>query len=89
MSPLPSPRHLATETIEQEINTMSPQPSNAAQWTHAVGLARQSCARVFRDGGTPSDALATFGLKGRRSAQEDWSLAVEDIALELCRPGAV
>ena len=68
---------------------MSPQLSNPAQWSHALGYARQSCARIFRDGGTPADALATFGLKGRRSAQDDWSLAVEDIALELCRPGQV
>lgn len=40
-------------------------PSNISpvQWDQALGLARQSCARIFRDGGSPSDALALYGLK--------------------------
>ena len=35
---------------------------NPLQWHQAVGVARQSCARFFRDGGAPADALLAFGL---------------------------
>ena len=35
---------------------------NPLQWHQAVGIARQSCARFFRDGGAPADALLAFGL---------------------------
>ena len=33
---------------------------NPMQWHQAVGFARQSCARIFRDGGKPQDALSAF-----------------------------
>lgn len=59
--------------------------TNAAQMNHAMGYARQTCARIFRDGGSPTDALAAFGLRGRARAEKDWSRAVEDIAQSLCR----
>lgn len=36
---------------------MSPHNVNPLQWHQAIGIARQTCARVFRDGGTPADAL--------------------------------
>ena len=55
---------------------------NPLQWHQALGVARQSCARLFRDGGTPEDALRAFGLKP--SAADDWSHAVELIAEMLC-----
>jgi hypothetical protein len=64
---------------------MSRDHINPLQWHQAIGLARQSCARIFRDGGTPADALAAFGLaraSGERSA--DWSKVVEIIAEGLC-----
>ncbi len=41
---------------------MSPHHVNPLQWHQAVGVARQSCARFFRDGGTPADALGAFGV---------------------------
>lgn len=47
-------------------------------WHQAVGYARQACARIFRDGGSPAGALEAFGLEGRGEA--DWSRAVECIA---------
>ncbi len=57
------------------------------QWHQTVGYARQICARVFRDGGSPADALEAFGLK--RFANEtgcDWSKAVDLIAEVMCAP---
>ena len=55
-----------------------------AQWHQAVGVARQVCARIFRDGGNPADAIVAFGLGGSRSRPADWSKAVCLIAQSLC-----
>ena len=66
---------------------MTPAYINPLQWTQAMGYARQACARVFRDGGRPEDALAAFGLarKGPEAAEAtDWSKAVEAIAQVMC-----
>jgi hypothetical protein len=51
-------------------------------WHQSQGYARQACARVFRDGGSPADALKAFGL----TAETDcgWSKTVEIIAQRLC-----
>lgn len=56
---------------------------NPAQKSHAIGLARQACARVFRDGGAPADALEAFGLAAS-DADKGWEQAVELIANALC-----
>jgi hypothetical protein len=66
---------------------MMPDNLNPLQWHQAIGVARQSCARVFRDGGAPIDALEAFGLRGKRSKSEvlSWDKAVELIAEALCR----
>lgn len=61
-----------------------PQHINPLQWNEAVAMARQGCARVFRNGGAPQDALASFGLKGNDAALNDWSKAVDTIANALC-----
>ncbi len=60
-------------------------PSNISpvQWDQALGLARQSCARIFRDGGSPPDALGLFGLEPR-SRGENWDHAIASIAQSLC-----
>ncbi len=64
---------------------MTPEHINPLQWHQAIGVARQSCARVFRDGGTPEDALGAFGLKSVDAAHgADWGRAVETIAESLC-----
>jgi hypothetical protein len=55
-----------------------------AQWHQAVGVARQACARIFRDGGSATDAIRAFGLAAPDKA--DWSRAVTFIAESLCRP---
>jgi hypothetical protein len=56
---------------------------NSVQWEQAVGYARQACARIFRDGGSPRAALSAFGLGAADAA--DWSTAVDRIAVALCR----
>ena len=50
------------------------------QWDQALGLARQTCARIFRDGGSPADAAHSFGLAGAA----DWDRAIAGIATSLC-----
>lgn len=55
---------------------------NPLQWHSAVGVARQICARVFRDGGSPADAISAFGLSSAEAMS--WSKAVDAIAEHLC-----
>ena len=57
---------------------------NPVQWNQAQGLSRQSCARIFRDGGSPADALKAFGLAAAETDKIDWSKAVDLIAQQLC-----
>jgi hypothetical protein len=66
---------------------MHPERMNPLQWHPAIGVARQTCARVFRDGGTPADALALFGIQAGSSETVTWSRAVELIADHLCAHG--
>ena len=65
-----------------------PQHVNPLQWNEAVAQARQGCARVFRSGGAPMDALVSFGLAGDHALVanlgSDWSRAVDVIAQGLC-----
>ena len=63
---------------------MSPEHVNPLQWHQAIGFARQSCARVFRDGGGPGDALSAFGLGCETASPADWDKAVAAIAALLC-----
>lgn len=57
---------------------------NPIQWHQALSVSRQTCASVFRDGGTPFEALAAFGLKPDEQASLSWEKAVDQIAAELC-----
>jgi hypothetical protein len=59
-----------------------PSHLNPMQWHQALAVSRQTCARVFRDGGTPVEALASFGLSGSEDA--NWDKAVDLIAEEMC-----
>ena len=64
-------------------NTPSvPDHLNPIQWHQAVAVSRQTCARVFRDGGSPAEALASFGIAG--AVDVAWEKAVDLIAAELC-----
>jgi hypothetical protein len=62
---------------------MSPRYINPVQWQQAMGYARLACARIFRDGGSPAEALRAFGL-GSADVSADWSVAVDRIAQSLC-----
>lgn len=73
-------RVIETDTVPQS----SPAHVNPIEWHQSLGLARQACARIFRDGGTPADALAAFAVTTDRNA--DWARAVELIAHTLARP---
>ncbi|ADJ25187.1 MAG: hypothetical protein J0H37_01855 [Hyphomicrobium denitrificans] len=55
---------------------------NPIQWHQAVAVSRQECARIFRDGGAPQDALKAFGLNAGDVAT--WERAVDLIATEIC-----
>ena len=64
---------------------MSPRHINPLQWQQAMDYARQACARIFRDGGGPGDAIRAFGLVPGEPTG-DWSIAVVRIAQALCAP---
>ncbi len=53
---------------------------NPALWQQSLGLARQSCARIFRDGGKAEDALVAFGIASEAGRTVDWSKAVLMVA---------
>jgi hypothetical protein len=65
--------------------TFTPNHINPIQWQQTLGLARTACARIFRDGGQPSDALAAFGFS-EISSDIDWSTATDRIAASMCQP---
>jgi hypothetical protein len=68
-----------------EAKNMSPSHINPLQWQQSMGYARQACARIFRDGGSPADAVRAFGL-ATADLVADWSIAVDRIAQSLCTP---
>ena len=64
---------------------VTPSFVNPVLWQQNVGLARSACARIFRDGGAPADALKVFGLDAR-NAPGDWAVIVDRIAAALSQP---
>ena len=71
-----------TGTTMSDLSASAPRNVDPAHWHQSVGYARQACARVFRDGGTPAEAVTAFGIKS--DGRTDWSRAVEMIAEALC-----
>ena len=67
-----------------EANAMNRSHINPMQWHSATGVARQICARIFRDGGTPADAMKAFGVPEESSEALCWSKAVDALAERLC-----
>ena len=57
---------------------------NHLQWHQAIGYARQASARIFRDGGSPADAMRAFGIDPDSAQAPDWQKAVEAIAEAMC-----
>lgn len=83
-SPPPEMQSVPDQYLFEEAEEMNPDHINPMEWQQSLGIARQSCARVFRDGGTPVDALVAFGLKSADHADLDWSRVVDIIAQSLC-----
>jgi hypothetical protein len=71
-----------TGTTMSDLSASAPRNIDPAHWHQSVGYARQACARVFRDGGSPIEAVTAFGIKS--DGPTDWSRAVEMIAEALC-----
>lgn len=66
------------------MSASAPAHVNPMQWHQALNVSRQTCARVFRDGGTPAEALAAFGLHLETGEKLSWEKAVDLIAAEIC-----
>lgn len=64
---------------------ISPDHINPLHWHQSLGVARQACAHIFRDGGSPTDALAAFGVSSKDEDNTDWSRVVPVIAEILCK----
>ncbi len=62
---------------------MFPRHVNPMQWQLAMDYARLACARIFRDGGSASDALSAFNL-APATTTPDWNTSVNRIAEALC-----
>jgi hypothetical protein len=60
-----------------------PHNLNPIQWQQALDVSRQACAKIFRDGGSPREALASFGVMAEKAGLT-WEKAVDAIAAELC-----
>jgi hypothetical protein len=85
-APLASVIRVQRGGFQMALNSQHPRHINPVQWQQSLGLARQSCARVFREGGLPADALVAFGLSAQARQGSDWPRAVELIAEHLCAP---
>ncbi|MFZ1103678.1 MAG: hypothetical protein WAN86_12690 [Hyphomicrobiaceae bacterium] len=53
-------------------------------WRQAIDIARETCARFFRDGRSPDDAMRAYGIAA--SGLVDWAYAVNVIAEIHCAP---
>ncbi len=71
-----------TVATNVDLSARAPRSISPAHWHQSVGYARQACARVFRDGGSPADAIAAFGAEAAGAL--DWGRAGEVIADALC-----
>jgi hypothetical protein len=56
------------------------------QWTEAVGRAHNYCTAIDRRGGTPVDAVRSYGLFKLDHEPSDWDKAELIIALAMCKP---
>ena len=70
-------------SVDANRRDAGPAHVNPVQWNESLGYARQACARIFRDGGQPADAVTAFGIDGKHV--KEWSKAVELVAESLTR----
>jgi hypothetical protein len=57
---------------------LEPRHVHPLRWPQAVDVAREVCARFFRDGRSPADTVRAFGLAPSEAA--GWAGAVNAIA---------
>lgn len=63
---------------------LEPRHVRPQQWRQTVDVARETCARFFRDGRSPADALRAYRMAP--SGLVDWGYAVNVIAEIRCAP---
>jgi hypothetical protein len=63
---------------------LEPRHVHPLRWRQAVDVARETCARFFVEGRSPSDAVRAFGLAPSEAAT--WAHAVNLIAEVHCAP---
>jgi hypothetical protein len=59
---------------------------NPLQWTEAVGRAQNYCSAIVKRGGSPKDAVRSYGLFRLENEPADWEKAEQIIALAMCKP---
>jgi hypothetical protein len=57
---------------------LEPRHVHPVRWHQSVEVARETCARFFRDGRAPTDAVRAHGIAS--SALTDWAGAVNALA---------
>jgi hypothetical protein len=57
------------------------------QWNEAMLRAHNYCTSIVRKGGTPVDAVKSYGIFRLEKEPRDWKKAEIIIALAMCKPG--
>ena len=65
---------------------LEPQRVHPLRWRQSVDVSREVCARFFRDGRSPADAVRSCGLALSEAAT--WAQAVNVLAELHCAPQA-
>ena len=63
---------------------LEPRHVRPQQWRQAIDVARETCARFFRDGRSPADAMRAHGFIP--SGAVGWAQAVNLLAELHCAP---
>jgi hypothetical protein len=61
---------------------LEPRHVRPQQWRQAIDVSRETCARFFRDGRSPADAVRAYGMAPSEAA--GWTGAVHAIAEAVC-----
>lgn len=59
---------------------------NPVQWNQALGMARKLCSDIFQEGGSPKDAVQTFGPSEMGDDIQHWGHAINAIAFSIYAP---
>jgi hypothetical protein len=63
---------------------LEPRHVHPLRWRQAIDVARETCARFFRDGRSLADTMRAYGFAPSRAA--DWAQAINLIADLHCAP---